>query len=98
MYYYYVYIISNWNHNVFYTGFTNDLGRRIREHKIGLYDGFSKKYKCNKLLYYELYHNMTDALHREKQIKRYRRAWKLNLIATQNPNLNDLYDSIKEEN
>jgi len=41
---------------------------------------------------------MTDALHREKQIKKYRRAWKLNLIATQNPNLNDLYDSIKEEN
>jgi len=98
MSYYYIYIISNWNHNVFYTGFTNDLERRIREHKIGLYDGFSKKYKCNQLLYYELYHNMTDAFHREKQIKKYRRAWKLNLIVTQNPNLNDLYDSIKEEN
>lgn len=92
---YYVYIISNQHHTVFYTGFTNDLGRRIEEHKLRVAKGFSYKYNCNKLLYYEEFTDKHEALHREKQLKRYRRQWKKNLINEKNPAWRDLFDNFK---
>lgn len=89
---YYVYIISNHHHTVLYTGFTNDLGRRIEEHKQKVVKGFSYKYNCDKLLYFEEFTNKEEALHREKQIKRYRSLWKKNLINELNPDWRDLFD------
>jgi putative endonuclease len=62
---YYVYILSNWNFRVLYTGFTDDLDRRILEHKLKLNPGFSKKYNCYKLLYFEEFGSIEDGLHRE---------------------------------
>lgn len=89
---YYVYILANRHHTVFYTGFTNNLGRRVYEHKHGLNEGFTKKFNCHHLLYYETFTSAQEGLHREKQIKRYRRAWKKNLINTMNPAWKDLYE------
>jgi putative endonuclease len=94
--YFYVYILSNWNHRVLYTGFTDDLSRRIFEHRSKIFQGFTSKYNCYKLLYYETFHSAEEAFHREKQLKRYRRAWKENLIRSMNPDFRDLYFDIKE--
>ena len=89
---FYVYILSNPRHTVFYTGFTDDLERRVYEHKHQLLPGFTKKYNCNKLLYFEEFSDAESALHREQQIKRYTRAWKQNLIHSINPEWRDLYE------
>ncbi len=89
---YYVYILTNRHHTVLYTGFTNDVGRRVYEHKHKLRAKFTKKYNCDKLLYYEEFTSAEEALHREKQIKRYRRGWKKNLINSLNPEWRDLYE------
>lgn len=95
MHSYFVYILSNKHHTVFYTGFTNDLGRRIEEHKQKVADGFTKKYNCNKLLYFEEFNNKEEALHREKQIKRYFRKWKVNLIESMNSEWRDLSEDFE---
>ena len=87
---YWVYILSNLSHKVYYTGFTNDLGRRIEEHKNKVVKGFTEKYNCDKLLYYEEFKDKDEALHREKQVKRYPRDWKNNLISVMNPDWRDL--------
>ena len=87
---YYVYIITNSNNTVLYTGITNDLVRRIYEHKNGFVDGFSKKYNLCKLVYYEEYENPYTAISREKQIKGWIRKKKENLITIKNPNWIDL--------
>ena len=87
---YWVYILSNKHHTVFYTGFTNDLGRRMEEHKLKVVEGFTAKYNCDKLLYYEEFTEMEEALHREKQLKRYKKDWKANLITSRNPKWKDL--------
>ncbi|MDO9399350.1 MAG: GIY-YIG nuclease family protein [bacterium] len=89
-YQFYVYIISNYLRTVFYTGFTNDIVRRIIEHKFGLYNGFSKKYQLKILLYYEEYQYANQAIDREKEIKKWRREKKINLIKTTNFNMEDL--------
>ena len=89
---FYVYILSNLRHTVFYTGFTDDLERRVYEHKHQLLPGFTKKYHCHKLLYYEEFPDAESALHKEKQIKKYKRAWKENLIQNINPEWRDLYE------
>ena len=91
---YYVYILSNKYHTVFYTGFTDDITRRIWEHKNRIHKGFTSKYNCHKLLYYEEFNNKEDALHREKQIKRYKRDWKFNLIKSINSDWKDLYSDL----
>ena len=88
---YYVYIISNKYHTVYYTGFTNNLVRRVYEHKKKYVEGFTKKYRIDKLLYFEIIDNPEEAILREKQIKDYRREKKLKLIKKQNPNMKDLY-------
>ena len=73
-----------------YTGVTNDLLRRVREHKSEQIEGFTKRYKCHNLLYYEEYWDVRDAIAREKQLKRWRRDRKEELIRTINPERKDL--------
>ena len=87
---YYVYIMTN-NSKVLYIGITNDLIRRVYEHKHKLIDGFTKKYNLTKLVYYEVFNNINDAIRREKQLKNWRRQWKINLIESVNKNWEDLY-------
>ena len=91
---YYVYIITNFNNTVLYTGVTNDLIRRVYEHKQKLIDGFSKQYNLNKLVYYEQTDDVTSAIKREKQIKRLKREKKIALIKKANDLFEDLYESI----
>jgi len=87
---YFVYILTNRWHNVLYTGMTNSLERRIWEHKHHEIDGFTKKYNCDRLVYYEIHTEVLDAIARKKQIKPWNRAKKHALIATMNPEWNDL--------
>ncbi|MBP3567444.1 MAG: GIY-YIG nuclease family protein [Paraprevotella sp.] len=87
---YWVYIMANHNHNVIYVGVTNDLFRRYQEHKRGEGSTFTAKYKCHKLIYFEEFNNIDDAIAREKEIKGWRRSKKEILIKTMNPEKNDL--------
>ena len=91
---YAVYILTNYTQTTFYIGVTGNLSRRIWEHKNKLVEGFSKKYNVNKLVYYELTENVEKALNREKQLKRWHRDWKINLIREFNPEFKDLYESL----
>ena len=86
---YYVYMIANTGNTVFYVGVTNDLKRRICEHKSEIIDGFSKKYHLGKLIYFEEFSDANQAISREKQIKSWRREKKLELIKSQNPEFKD---------
>jgi putative endonuclease len=88
---YYIYILTNSNKTVFYTGVTNDLVRRIHEHKLGMYDGFTKKYNVHKLVYYEEFHSIVLAIEREKKIKKYSRQKKITLIENFNKAWENLY-------
>lgn len=88
---FWVYILTNTHHTVLYTGFTDDLERRVFEHKNKLLPGFTNKYNCNKLVYIEEFSNASEAKHREHQVKRYSKAWKHNLINTINHEWRDLY-------
>jgi putative endonuclease len=90
---YYVYIISNFNRNVFYIGVTNNLERRTLEHKGGIGSEFTTKYNCHYLLYHEEFGNINNAIEREKQLKNWHREWKINLIKSQN---NDMVDLAKD--
>ena len=90
---YLVYIIGN-NRPTLYIGITNNLTRRIWEHKKGLVDSFTKKYGLKKLLYFEGFSYVEDAIKREKQLKHWKRAWKLDLIRKANSEFKDLYPSI----
>ena len=87
---YYVYILSNQMNSVLYIGVSNDLIRRMYEHKNKLVNGFSKRYNLNKLLYFEKTDNVEVAIQREKQLKNWHRQWKLNLIKENNPEFKDL--------
>jgi len=88
---YYVYILTNKSNKVLYTGVTNNLSRRIYEHKNKLILGFTVKYNVDKLVYYEVYDNIEDAIQREKNIKKWYRKWKIELVNKLNPNWEDLY-------
>ncbi|MDP2671067.1 MAG: GIY-YIG nuclease family protein [bacterium] len=87
---YYVYIIGN-SRPTLYIGVTNNLVRRVYEHKNKLVEGFSKKYGLNLLLYFELFSSAEEAIKREKQLKHWNREWKLRLIKEGNPEFKDLY-------
>ena len=89
---YYVYIMSNTT-GTLYTGMTNDLQRRVYEHKHKLIDGFTKKYNITRLVYYEETNDVQTALAREKEIKKWRRSLKLNLIKSVNPTWRDLSEA-----
>ena len=83
--------MTNKVNNVLYTGFTNDLVRRVYEHKEKIIEGFTKKYNINKLVYYEIFSDARNAIIREKQIKAGSRKKKLDLINNMNPEWKDLY-------
>ena len=87
---YSVYLMSNLARTVFYIGVTNDLERRVRQHKSNEGGVFTTKYKCNYLFYFEDYSSIDNAIAREKQLKNWQRKWKLELIRKENPNLLDL--------
>jgi len=89
----FTYIITNKNNTVLYTGVTSDIKKRVFQHKTKFYKGFSAKYNCNKLVYFEKFNSINQAIEREKQIKKYKRFKKINLIEKDNPNWNDLYNT-----
>ena len=91
---YYVYILSNKNNKVLYIGVTNNIIRRIYEHKNKLVEGFTKKYNVHKLVYYEIYENIEEAIKREKELKGWRRSKKEELINSKNKEREDLYEEI----
>lgn len=88
-YHFYVYIMAS-DSGTLYIGMTNDLARRVYEHKNGLFEGFTKRYGCHKLIYFEYYNYINEAIDREKQLKRRRREKKQNLIKSLNPSWQDL--------
>jgi len=88
---YYVYITTNKKDGVLYIGVTNNLEGRISEHKERMYKGFTYKYGLDKLVYYEIYNDIKEAIEREKQLKKWNRDWKIKLIEEENPNWNDLF-------
>lgn len=87
-----VYILTNTHRTVLYVGVTSNLTRRIYQHKSKLYRGFTTKYNCTLLVYYETYMDMQMAIAREKQIKKRSRAYKISLVETENPDWHDLSD------
>ena len=87
---FYVYILTNWNDEVMYIGVTNNLERRLYEHRTGMNEGFTQKYNVHKLVYFETTSDVKAALAREKQLKRWSRAKKNELVMTMNPNWKDL--------
>ena len=81
--------------DIIYIGVTNNLIRRVEEHKNGIVDGFSKKYKTNKIIYYEYFRNINDAISREKELKGWRREKKVALIEKSNPHWEDTHNQLK---
>lgn len=91
---YYIYIITNQYNTVLYTGVTNDLIRRVYEHKEKLIAGFTKKYNVNKLVYYEIFTDINNAIAQEKQIKAGSRQKKIDLVNSMNAQWCDLYEGL----
>ena len=91
----YVYIVSNKNRTVYYIGVTSELYSRIYKHKTGEYSGFSKKYNCTDLVYFEIFDHIESAIEKEKQMKKWKRSWKERVIMQTNPSKIDLFESIK---
>lgn len=87
---YYVYLLTNWNNKVMYAGVTSDLERRVYERKNKLVEGFTEKYNVNKLVYFETTNDVMAAIEREKQIKKWRREKKNQLVIGMNPEWKDL--------
>ena len=90
----YVYILASSKHGTLYIGVTANLAKRIYEHKNNLAEGFTQKYNIHKLVYFETYDDIRDAIHRETCLKRRKRDWKIRLIEEVNPNWDDLYPGI----
>lgn len=91
---YYVYILASKRNGTLYIGVTNDLVRRVYEHKNELTEGFTKKYSVKDLVYFEQTSDVKEAIQREKRLKTWKRSWKIKLIEETNPNWNDLYSEI----
>ncbi|MHB8070438.1 MAG: GIY-YIG nuclease family protein [Candidatus Cryosericum sp.] len=89
-----VYILASRANGTLYTGVTSNLVKRVFEHRSNLADGFTKQYSVHRLVYYELHGDMVAAISREKQIKKWNRQWKVNLIETGNPEWRDLWPEI----
>jgi len=90
----FVYFITNAYNNVLYIGVTNNLTRRIAEHKAKINKGFTYKYNCDKLVYYEMFDSIVEAIAREKQLKNWKREWKNELVVRQNAEWKDLSESV----
>ncbi|HZD89054.1 MAG TPA: GIY-YIG nuclease family protein [Pseudolabrys sp.] len=93
---YYVYLLASGRNGTLYIGVTGDLVRRIYEHKNKLVPGFTSRYGVMRLVWFEIYDDPTTAITREKQIKKWQRAWKLRLIEQSNPQWLDLYEQISQ--
>ncbi len=91
---YYVYIMASKRNGTLYTGVTNDIARRVYEHKDDINESFTKRYKVHTLVYLEEHDSIEDAIWREKCIKKWKRKWKLKLIEEDNPNWIDLYNEL----
>jgi len=91
---YFVYILANKRNGTLYTGMTSDLVKRVWQHKNNMVDGFSKKYQIKHLVFFEVHQQAEEAIKREKQIKKWNRKWKIELIELNNPDWEDLYKSI----
>ncbi len=91
-----VYFLSSKKNGTLYIGVTNNLAKRVYEHKNNLVEGFTKKYLIHQLIYYEVFNDVSEAIKREKQLKKWNRAWKIRLIESKNPEWNDLYCEIKK--
>jgi len=91
---YYVYILASRPHGTLYIGVTNDLVRRAYEHREGFVDGFTKAHGVKRLVYFECYDQVAPAIQREKTMKHWPRAWKINVIERGNPHWNDLWDGL----
>jgi len=92
--YYFVYILASKRNGTLYIGMTSDLTWRVEEHKSKEIEGFTKEYNVDKLVYYETYYYVNDAITREKQMKKWKRQWKIKLIEEENPDWDDLYDEL----
>lgn len=93
---YYTYILASGKNGTLYIGVTNNLIRRVYEHKNNLFEGFSKKYNIDRLVYFEIYENIEQAIQREKNIKAWKRAWKIRVIEENNKDWLDLYYEINK--
>ena len=93
---YYVYILTNFKNNVFYTGITSDLLKRVWQHKEKLVDGFTQRYNLYKLVYFEVHGDVQEAILREKKIKKWKKEWKVELVEKENPLFKDLYLDLAE--
>jgi putative endonuclease len=93
---YYVYILASRRNGTLYVGVTNELVRRVQQHREGLIPGFTRKYGVKLLVYWEPHQDINEAILREKRIKRWRRKWKLELIESQNPQWRDLWVELTE--
>jgi putative endonuclease len=93
---YYVYILASRRNGTLYIGVTNDLIRRVWEHREGMIDGFTKKYGVKMLVHFECFEEIDSAIDREKRLKQWNRNWKLELIEERNPEWLDLYDSLSK--
>ncbi len=91
---YYVYLLASSKHGTLYVGVTRDLIRRVYQHRTKATPGFTKRYGVSLLVWFEIYDDPTSAITREKEIKKWRRDWKIALIEETNPNWTDLYPSI----
>ncbi len=91
---YWVYILASRRNGTLYTGVTNELGRRVFEHKCGLVKGFTRKHSVNLLVWSETFSDIREAIATEKRIKRWRRSWKIELIEKSNPCWDDLYETL----
>ena len=91
---YYVYILASKKNGTLYIGVTSDLVKRVYEHKNNLVDGFTKSYSVHLLVYFEQTNDIESAISREKQLKKWNRKWKLELIEKDNPQWNDLYNEL----
>jgi putative endonuclease len=90
----YVYIVANFTRSTLYTGVTSNLPTRIRQHRDGKGSKFTSKYNARYLMYFEEHENIEDAIHRETQIKNWRRQWKFDLINSINPDMKDLWEEL----
>ena len=88
----YVYILASKRNGTLYTGVTSDLRRRLHEHRHGLVPGFTSRYGVHTLVWFEVHDLVVAAIHREKRLKKYQRAWKINLMETVNPDWRDISD------
>jgi putative endonuclease len=94
MKYYHVYILASKRNGTLYIGVTNNLTKRIYDHKNNLIEGFTQKYSVHNLVYYETFRHIADAINREKRMKKWRRQWKIDLIEKGNPHWDDLYETL----